>query len=202
MTQGDAMTSTAPKIAAILLVVLLQGCLLFSSNESRVPDEHVRKVLSATAAAEQDLKKARRLMKEKRYVDALRTVLNRLKILDTQIYDEQKLKSKAYQEGHLPTVRVYATLLEELQEAENALLLYLNEPLTYILQNILLKHPDPRAREEALDILAGSANEVFTRFQAGYRKDLLDSLEVRIKGEEEVTLRTKMKKIIDILERH
>lgn len=184
-------------LAGLLLTTMLLAC--SGPSSYRVSEAHTQKVLTSVAAAEEDLGTARRTMKEKRYVDALRMVLNRLKTLDTQIYDEYKLKSRAYNEGHLPTVKAYAMLIHELQQAERALLLYLNEPLSVILQQILLKHPDPRAREEALDIIAGSANEIFTRFKSGYRTELLDNLRVRSQSEENVALRTKMNDIIAVL---
>ncbi len=192
--------SYAKPLLLVVLPLALAGC--WGSTQAQVPKEHTTKVLSAVATAEGDLKSARALMKEGRHVDALRTVLNRLKALDTQLYDEYQLKSKAYNDGHLPTVKAYAGLIRELEAAEHALLLYLNEPLSVILQQILLKHPDPRAREEALDIIAGSANEVFTRFKAGYRQELLDNLEVRAEGENNLALRTKMLQIIETLQQH
>lgn len=182
----------------VLLAALASGMGATAAAED-ISHDHTRKVLAATAAAEEDLQAAKMLMREKRYIEALRTVLNRLKALDTAIYDEYKLKSQAYIDGDLSTVWGYALLIGELQRVEEALLQYLNEPLTYILERILLADPDPRARDEALDIIAGSANEIFTQFQAGYRQDLLDNLEVRVKSEEDVSLRTKMTKIIEML---
>lgn len=182
-----------------LLALVGGGC--FGGSKHRVSEAHTAKVLGAVATAEQDLGAAQQLMKEERQVDALRAVLKRLKALDTQLYDEYRLKSLAYEDGDLPTVRQHAMLIVELEKAETALLLYLNEPLAHILEDILMKHPDPRAREEALDIIAGSANEVFTRFKGGYRTDIVDNLRVRARGESNLALRSKMQRIIETLER-
>jgi len=192
-----SLSTTTRPTALLALLLLVAGCA--GAAKSRVPAEHTTKILSATATAEEDLVAAKQLMREERYLDAFRTVLNRLKSLDNQIYDEYKLKSAAYLEGDLPTVRGYAVLIGELEKAEDALLQYLNEPLTVVLEKILLNNPDPRAKDEALDVIAGSANEVFTQFQEGYRQDLLDNLEVRAKGETDVALSTKMLKIIETL---
>ncbi len=181
-----------------LLLVAQVGC--FGANKHRIPQAHTVKVLEAVAAAEQDLGAAQQLMREERPVDALRALLKRLKTLDTQLYDEYRLKSLAYQAGDLPTVRAHAMLIAEMEQADAALLTYLNEPLAVILEDILMKHPDPRAREEALDIIAGSAHEVFTRFKGGYRTEIVDNLRVRARGESNLALRSKMQRIIETLQ--
>ncbi|MBM4319389.1 MAG: hypothetical protein FJ125_05355 [Deltaproteobacteria bacterium] len=197
------MFSTPNHSHPLLLCTLLACAVSWTgcggSSKNLVSTEHTQKVLAATAAAEEDLHTAQQLMKEQRYIEALRSVLNRLKALDTQIYDAYKLKSQAYLAGHLPAVQGIALLIGELEKVEDALLQYLNEPLSIILERILLSDPDPRAREEALDIIAGSANEIFTQFRSGYRQDLLDNLVVRVKSENNLGLRTKMLKIIETL---
>ena len=164
-----------------------------------VTADHRVKVIHATAAAEADIGEAQRLLKEERTVDALNLLLDRIKTLQTLLYDEYILRSAAYDAMDLPTAREYGGLIVELKRAENALVRMLNEPLNRILNRILLANPDPRRREEAVDAINGGANEVFIQFKTGYREEIVRSFRVRMRTEHNVGLRVKMAAVLEKL---
>jgi len=178
-----------------VLTLLLGGSACFGGDFPDSPvvtADHRVKIINATASAEGDIGAARRLLKEERTVDALNLLLDRIKTLQTLLYDEYILRSQAYDAMDLPTAKEYGLLIGELKRAEGALVMMLNEPLNIILNRILIGNPDPRRREEAVEAINGGANEVFIQFKTGYREEIVRSFRVRLRTERNVGVRVKM----------
>ena len=194
------MSGLHPTLTAALVALCLVACNGGPQGEGILPDAHHAKVIAATAAAEGDILTARKLLKDKRTVDALNLLLNRIKTLQTLLYDEYILKSRAYDRMDLPTARSYGKLIGELEQAENTLVKWLNEPLDVVLNRILIDHPDPRKREEALDAIDSGANEIFIQFKTGYRREIVRSLKVRGRSEPNVAVQAKMRAILSKLD--
>ncbi len=182
-----------------LVALAATGCFLRGGGFPAPPvvtDDHRARIIAATADAEADIGRARNLLREERVVDALNLLLDRIKTLQTLLYDEYLLRSQAYDSMDLPTAREYGVFIRELQRAETAALMWLNEPLNIILNKILLANPDPRRREEAVDAINGGANEVFIQFKTGYREEIVRSLRVRLRSEHHVGVRVKMNAVL------
>ena len=145
------------RFAAVgLLVSALSGCAWFGIGRELpdspvIDDAHRSRIIQATAASEADIQASRKLLREERTVDSLNLLVNRIKFLQTLLYDEYILKSRAYDAMDLQTARGYGGLIVDLRRAEEGLVKSLNEPLNKILNDILIRNPDPRRREEAVD---------------------------------------------------
>lgn len=125
-------------------------------------------------------------------MDSLNLLVNRIKFLQTLLYDEYILKSEAYAAMDLPTAKEYAGIIVDLKRAEEGLVKSINEPLNKILNEILIRNPDPRRREEAVDAIDGGANEIFIQFKTGYREEIIRSFRVRLRSERNVAVKVKM----------
>jgi hypothetical protein len=188
----------AIRLLPALALLTSAGCLWGDGlpDSPVITHDHRMKVIDATAAAEADIGLARDMVKGDRVVAAMTLLLDRVKNLQTLLYDEHILKSRAYMALDLETAKAYGGLIVDLQRAENGALRMINEPLNRILNRILLGHPDPRRREEAVDAIDGGANEVFIQFKTGYREEIVNSLAVRMRSEENVTVRNKMAAVV------
>lgn len=184
-------------LATAAVIALAPGCAWFGLGDDLpdsplVDDGHRSRILAATAAAEADIQHSRRLLKEGRTVDSLNLLINRIKFLQTLLYDEYILKSGAYDAMDLQTAREYAGLIVDLKRAEEGLVKSINEPLNKILNEMLIRNPDPRRREEAVDAIDGGANEIFIQFKTGYREEIIRSFRVRLRTERNVAVKVKM----------
>jgi hypothetical protein len=83
-----------------------------------------------------------------------------------------------------------------LKRAESGLVRSLNGPLNKILNDMLIRNPDPRRREEAVDAIDGGANEIFIQFKTGYREEIVRSFRVRMRNEQNVGVRVKMAAVL------
>ena len=189
---------------ALALALLVQGCAMFGGGREfpdpkPVEEAHRARIIQATVNAGKDIERARKLMKEERVVDSLNLLLDRIKALQTLLYDEYILKSAAYDAMDLPTAREYARLILDLKRAEEGLVKSLNEPLNFILNDLLIRNPDPRRREEAVDAINGGANEIFIQFKTGYREEIVRSFRVRVRNERNVGVRVKLVAVLNKL---
>ncbi len=193
------------RFAAVgLLVSALSGCAWFGIGRELpdspvIDDAHRSRIIQATAASEADIQASRKLLREERTVDSLNLLVNRIKFLQTLLYDEYILKSRAYDAMDLQTARGYGGLIVDLRRAEEGLVKSLNEPLNKILNDILIRNPDPRRREEAVDAINGGANEIFIQFKTGYREEIVRSFRVRLRTERNVAVKVKMAAVLSKL---
>ncbi len=191
-------------ILVAALALLAQSCAMFGGGRDfpdpqPVEEAHRVRIIQATVAAGQDIERARKLMKEERVVDSLNLLLDRIKSLQTLLYDEYIVKSGAYDAMDLPTAREYAQLILDLKRAEEGLVKSLNGPLNSILNDLLVRNPDPRRREEAVDAINGGANEIFIQFKTGYREEIVRSFRVRVRTERNVGVRVKLVAVLNKL---
>ena len=206
MTCSTPIGPRAVVVAAVAAGVfaVASGCAWFGSGRSlpdspAIDDAHRNHIIEATAASEADIQTARTLLGEDRIVDSLNLLIDRIKFVQTLLYDEYILKSQAYDAMDLRTALGYDDLINELRRAEDGLVQSLNEPLNKILNEILLQNPDPRRREEAVDAIDGGANEIFIQFKTGYREEIVRSFRVRLRSERNVAVRGKMAGVLSKL---